>query len=311
MDFFWTGAYIFWFYVIIKVTSFVYLRFLKPKYDWTQFRGEWALISGSSDGSGKSLAFSLAKRGINVILVARSKQKMDVIASEIQNKFGVQTKVISVDFAGDQDLAYNTIQKEIQGLQISVLVNNVGGAADSFSRFDNPMDYYYNIPWAYDEYMTRINLIPALRLSKMILPQMIQRRKGAVLTVSTLASTFGMPFLTAYTYNKAALNIFTADIALECKSHKITIGIAYAGVMNTPGVQNGPLKALDEFGACHPDQFAEAAISSFGRELHIAPYWFHAIQFAFMNAIPEYIRDMLILKVGTDIHVLGLKAKTN
>lgn len=86
--------------------------------------------------------------------------------------------------------------------------------------------------------MTHLNLTPALRLSKMILPQMVQRRKGAVLTVSTLASCFGMVYLTPYTYNKAALNMLTTDLALECKEHNITVGLAYCGPMTTEGLMS-------------------------------------------------------------------------
>ncbi len=91
---------------------------------------------------------------------------------------------------------------------------------------------------SYDEYMTQLNLVPALRLSKMLLSPMVERRKGAILTVSTLASISGMPFLTCYTYNKAALNMFTADLAMECKKFGITIGLAYAGAMRTSHLQS-------------------------------------------------------------------------
>jgi len=304
------GADIFWIWFAYKVILNIYSRIIKPKFDWSQFRGEWALVTGSSDGSGKSLAFSAAKRGLNVVLVSRSQGKMDNISKEIQQKYGVKTKIIAVDFTqDDQDAVYKTIEKEISGLTISVLIHNVGGSGDSFTKLDVPFDYCYKLPWSYDEYMMRLNLIPALRITKLILPSMVQRKKGAVMSVSTLASCFGTAFLSPYTYSKAALNMFTSNLREETKGFNITVAIAYPGAMTTTGLINSPVRAISEMGACTPDQFSEAAMNTFGRELHNAPYWMHDLQLQFVHMIPTSLVNMMLTSVGAKMKAMIEKGK--
>jgi len=221
--------------------------------------------------------------------------KMERISQDMQEKFGVKIKCIEVDFSiDDQDTVYNKIEKEIGGLTIGVLVHNVGGYGDSYGKLPVPFDYCYKLPWSYDEYMMRINLFPAIRITKMVLPSMVQRKKGAVLTVSTLASCFGSIYLSPYTYSKAALNMLISNLSEETKGSNITISIAYPAVMSTTGVMESPIKFITEVGACSPDHFAEAAMKYFGRELHYSPSWIHDIQYHFMYMISPTIRNMLL-----------------
>ena len=64
--------------------------------------GEWALVTGSTDGIGKAYAFALAKRGLNIVLVSRSPFKLQNVAAEIESKCKVKTKIIDVDFSHDE-----------------------------------------------------------------------------------------------------------------------------------------------------------------------------------------------------------------
>ncbi|CAG7821074.1 unnamed protein product, partial [Allacma fusca] len=86
--------------------------------------GKWAVVTGASDGIGKAFAEQLANLGLNIVLISRSKDKLDLVASNIGENT-VQTKVISVDFTHGVSV-YDQIKEETEGMDIGVLINNVG-----------------------------------------------------------------------------------------------------------------------------------------------------------------------------------------
>ncbi|XP_037535983.1 testosterone 17-beta-dehydrogenase 3 [Nematolebias whitei] len=86
--------------------------------------GEWAVVTGASEGIGKAYAVALAERGMNVVIISRTKATLDQVAEEIGEKTGQRVKVIVADFS--QDDIYGEIEKQLKGLSIGVLVNNIG-----------------------------------------------------------------------------------------------------------------------------------------------------------------------------------------
>ena len=87
--------------------------------------GSWAVVTGCTDGIGKAYAEHLAKRGLNIVLISRTLEKLQEQAKFITDKYKVETKVIAVDFT-EQTSIYTTIRNELGDLDIGVLVNNVG-----------------------------------------------------------------------------------------------------------------------------------------------------------------------------------------
>nr|XP_029534432.1 testosterone 17-beta-dehydrogenase 3-like isoform X3 [Oncorhynchus nerka] len=86
--------------------------------------GEWAVVTGGSDGIGRAYAFELAGRGLNVVILSRTKDKLDRVALEIEETTGQKVKVIVADFTEDD--MYECIKEKLKDLNIGVLVNNVG-----------------------------------------------------------------------------------------------------------------------------------------------------------------------------------------
>jgi 17beta-estradiol 17-dehydrogenase / very-long-chain 3-oxoacyl-CoA reductase len=85
-------------YILVNLANFVYRLLSAVRIEVKKF-GEWVLVTGSTDGIGKAFAFELAKRGLNVILISRTKEKLEQIATEIQSKYAtIQVKIIPIDF---------------------------------------------------------------------------------------------------------------------------------------------------------------------------------------------------------------------
>lgn len=111
--------------------------------------------------------FQLAKLGFNVVLVSRTKSKLETVANEIGSKYNVQTKTIAVDFTGGIEI-FESIKAQIQSLDIGVLVNNVG------MSYDNP-EYFHSIP-NQDKFLADLvncNIVSVTNLCKIVLPGMV------------------------------------------------------------------------------------------------------------------------------------------
>ncbi|KIK68958.1 hypothetical protein GYMLUDRAFT_34992 [Collybiopsis luxurians FD-317 M1] len=179
-------------------------------------KGAWAIVTGASDGIGKEFAFQLAKAGFNVYLVARNIELLDAAAAEIASKYSVSTKTASIDFAKADDAAYETLGQKFQGLDIGVLVNNVGKShAMPAYLVDTPKDEMADI--------VSINVNATLRVTYMVLPGMVQRKRGLILNIGSFAGSVPSPMLATYSGTKAFLSTFTSALAEEVAQHGITV----------------------------------------------------------------------------------------
>ncbi|CAL4107142.1 unnamed protein product, partial [Meganyctiphanes norvegica] len=161
----------------------------------TQTYGEWAVVTGGSDGIGKGYARELARGGMKVILVARNKDKLNKVAQEISTEFGVETSIVVADFGQGQTI-YSHIAKELEGKDIGVLVNNVGtlgpAAPTPFSEVTE------------SEFWGIVNInvgnIPAM--TKIVLPGMLKRGRGAIVNLGSIASFQPLPYMQTYAASK-------------------------------------------------------------------------------------------------------------
>uniref|UniRef100_A0A8C8ZD63 17beta-estradiol 17-dehydrogenase n=1 Tax=Prolemur simus TaxID=1328070 RepID=A0A8C8ZD63_PROSS len=100
--------------------------------------GQWAVITGAGDGIGKAYSFELAKHGFNIVLISRTLEKLQDIATEIEWTTGNSVKIIQADFTKDD--IYEHIKEKLKGLEIGILVNNVGMLPNLFPS------YFLNAP---------------------------------------------------------------------------------------------------------------------------------------------------------------------
>ena len=152
-------------YVFLKLAQWLKLWLSSPL-DVRQL-GRWALVTGSTDGIGKAFAFAMASKGLNVVLVSRNSQKLKRVANEIQQKHLVQTKVITVDFRESAEDYVQSVQRDIEGLDIGVLVNNVGMLYDYPEEFLDVAGGYQKIR----EWIS-VNITSMNAMTRLCLPQM-------------------------------------------------------------------------------------------------------------------------------------------
>eukprot|EP00794_Sanderia_malayensis_P016785 gene16785-18480_t len=137
-----------------------YQKDLRSKY------GEWAVVTGASEGIGRSYCIELAKRGMNIILISRSFGKLEKVAKELEQTYKVKTKIISADL--NKDYCFEEVNDELKDLDIGVLVNNVGIMYDS-------LQYFLTVDTQRLQEIINLNIMATVLMTRMLLPGMVSR----------------------------------------------------------------------------------------------------------------------------------------
>jgi short-subunit dehydrogenase len=237
-----------------------YFKF-RPRTSFEEYRGDWAIVTGASRGLGRGYALALARRGLHVILLARSKEKLDAVASECE-ALGVRAHVIVADFAEDPRRLHRKIHDELSGLggSISVLVNNVGGKVPADLPCVPMPCYCESFDHATYDSFFRFNAMPAVLMTQMLLPIMVQRDKGYVLNVSSMNGMQACPYLGPYVTAKAYVSTYAAclDSELRGRGSRVRVDAVCPGPVATAGIGRSGLASS---GVPDPLAFAERSLS--------------------------------------------------
>ncbi|KAM6230517.1 17-beta-hydroxysteroid dehydrogenase type 3 [Porphyrio hochstetteri] len=187
--------------------------------------GEWAVVTGAGDGLGKAYSFELAKRGLNVVMISRTLEKLQKVAFEVEQATGQKVKVIQADFT--KNSVYENIENSLKGLDIGVLVNNVG-------MLHNPLPCRFLNGPDIDENLINCNIMSVTKMTKIILKQMEARQKGLILNLSSGLGTFPCPLYTMYSASKAFVTTFSKALQAEYKAKGIIIQVVAPYGVSTP-----------------------------------------------------------------------------
>ncbi|CAF1085318.1 unnamed protein product [Adineta ricciae] len=285
-------------YVTARFASFLYRLLCPVKLNIRKF-GEWALVTGCTDGIGRAYAIELAKRGMSVILISRTKEKLEQVAKEIHSKnANVQTKTIAVDFTKDNSI-YSTIREEIRGLDIGVLVNNVGMSYDYPEFFDKVEDSAKLV-----NNMIRCNVDSVAYLTQMILPDMLQKHRGLIVNLSSVSGRRPVPLLGLYSGTKGFVDLFSRSLAAECASRGVLIQSLCPGfvVSKLSGIRKPSLFSPT------PEQFASSAIDRISLPFTTG-YWAHDLQDFGQSLLPEFLSNKVTMYVLGGVRARALKKR--
>jgi hypothetical protein len=181
-----------------------------------------ALVTGASSGIGADLARELAAGGHDLVLVARGEDKLRALAGELEKAHGGKAHVFSADLA-EPDAAARLV-KELGELRVDILVNNAGYAL--YGRFADTD--------AQDEMrMIQVNIVALTQLTKLLLPPMLQRKKGRILNVASTAAFQPGPLMAVYYATKAYVLSLSEALANECEGSGVTVTALCPGPTST------------------------------------------------------------------------------
>ncbi|MDO5290774.1 MAG: SDR family oxidoreductase [Pseudomonadota bacterium] len=195
-----------------------------------------ALITGASNGIGLELAKIHAQRGGDLVLVARSQDKLEQLAQTLRTQYGVNITVIAQDLAAPQAAQTVFAETERLGIQVDILMNNAGfgGHGRFFER-----------ELAKEQQMIQLNITALTELTYLYLQGMVARRRGKVLNVSSTASFMPGPLQAVYYASKAYVTSFSQAVAEEVREFGITVTALCPGAVATGFVDAGGLQDVD------------------------------------------------------------------
>ncbi len=197
---------------------------------------ETALVTGASSGIGLELAKLFAKDNKNLVIVARSEDKLNELASELSEKHGVDVKVIVKDLSNLNAPTEIFDQLNAENLEIDYLVNNAGfGAVGPFSE----LEYERQVN------MINLNVTSLVALTRLFLPGLIEKNSGGVLNVGSLAGFQAGPNAAIYYATKAFVLSFTEALSSELKKTNLKVSCLAPGPVATGfGEESGMDNAL-------------------------------------------------------------------
>lgn len=169
-----------------------------------------ALVTGASQGIGEAMARDLAHLSHNLILVARRKEVLEDLATQLREEYGVTVEVYPCDLA-DADQRAQLIES-IKDREINIIINSAGIA--SFGPFAKQ-------DWTYETTQFALNAQAVFELTHAVLPGMIARRSGAICNVGSAAGNIPIPNNATYVFTKAGVNAFTEALHYELKEYGI------------------------------------------------------------------------------------------
>ena len=184
-----------------------------------------ALITGASSGIGAEFARALARRGSNLILVARSQDKLRALATELTDKHGVAARVIARDLSEENSARQVAGEVEKLGLNVEILVNNAGFGSQGDLETIDP---------ARDHAQTMLNVVAVVDLTHAFLPAMVARGSGAIINVASTAGFVPLPGQAVYGASKAFVLSFSEALWAENRERGVRVVALCPGATDTP-----------------------------------------------------------------------------
>eukprot|EP00595_Chromulina_sp_UTEXLB2642_P000437 CAMPEP_0196761580 /NCGR_PEP_ID=MMETSP1095-20130614/871_1 /TAXON_ID=96789 ORGANISM="Chromulina nebulosa, Strain UTEXLB2642" /NCGR_SAMPLE_ID=MMETSP1095 /ASSEMBLY_ACC=CAM_ASM_000446 /LENGTH=258 /DNA_ID=CAMNT_0042111333 /DNA_START=192 /DNA_END=968 /DNA_ORIENTATION=+ len=244
------------------------------------------------------MAFEFARKGLNIVIISRSQDKLDLTLSEIKAKFGdkIEVKSLAIDFGKFDEAARSNVHKLLSELDVGVLVNNVGISYPFTKYFDELDD-------ASVEALIKLNIDSTTWMTRIVLPGMKSRRRGAIVNIGSAAGVSTAPLLSQYGAAKSYIAMFSKALNYELKSFGIHVQCQVPIYVTT---KLAKLRKTSLFVAS-PSAYARAAINSIGYEAITSPYWSHDLQLWALDVLPEWLAAAITFSMHKAIRKAGLK----
>ena len=194
-----------------------------------------ALITGASSGIGASYAKQLAGKGFDLILLARRKERLQFLADKLQSDYSIRCEIISADLSNCEEI--NKVVNYIHQVDtLDILINNAGFAT---------VGHFADIPLEKSMRMFHLHMTASMQLSHAALQRMLERKRGAIINVSSMGAFMLTPGNVLYDATKSFLVTFSENISLEARDKGIKVQVLCPGFTRTEFHEVGDFKNFD------------------------------------------------------------------
>jgi short-subunit dehydrogenase len=252
---------------------------------------EYTLITGASTGIGCEMAKQLAAKNHNLILVARSQDKLENLQIELKSQFEIDVHYFLYDLTepnSAQDL-YKEVKEH--NYLVTGLINNAG-----FGDYGN----FVEMPLKKDEEMIALNITALVGLTKLFGAEMVKAGKGKIMNVASLLSFLPFPYYSVYSATKSFVLAFTETVSSELQGTGVTVTALCPGTVETP-FHTDAMRKTNAMSANKPmpaDIVAKAGVDLFlnGKSKKIvgSMNWF-------LSNLPRFTPDKLMMKIKKNL----------
>lgn len=251
--------------------------------------GLYAMITGASEGLGKSFALELAAKVIPLVLVALPNTGLPQLAAFIQRNFDIPVVYFEIDLTDTNVYAYIFQALQKQEVQLYILINNAG--VGNWSWFEEKSALFY-------KKQIELNVITPVLLTKLFLEQSMKEITSYILNVGSLGGTFVVPKKGVYGATKSFIHYFTKCLQLELNNSNVRVSLLSPGGINTKPellVLNHSLKGISKATILEPEQVAKAAIKGLlNGKKEIIPGTLNKMLVALNGVLPAFIKELII-----------------
>jgi uncharacterized protein len=248
----------------------------------------YALITGASGGIGLCLARELAKRKIDLLLVARSSDKLSTICEQLKKEFSIKAEYLSLDLSESNAVSSLVNWINQKSFAVNILINNAGygiwGTVESTS-----VDKLNN--------MMQLNMSVVANLSHAMLPELKKHVKSYILNVASTAAYQAVPTLATYAASKAFVVLFTRGLRMELKGTSVSVTCLSPGATSTNFIDRAGMEAMKakaEKFSMKPEAVAQIAIEGMLKgKAEILPGFINWISVQMTYLMPKFIPEKI------------------
>jgi len=239
------------------------------------------LITGASSGIGAAFARKLAARGRNVLLVARSEDKLIALCNELGRLTSIRAQYLALDLQQPDAGAQLLEETNKRGLEIEMLINNAGfGSMGDFVKLD----------LARELEMIQLNIRSLVELTHRFLGPMRERKSGTIINVASTAGFQAVPYMATYAATKAFVLSFSEALWEENRLHGIHVmalcpGVTETNFFQSAGIDRPPMRIIET-----PEEVVETALRALGhRKGTVISGWFNLLTVAAERLMPRSV----------------------
>jgi len=233
-----------------------------PQTDFARRYGPWSLVAGGSEGLGASLAAQAAARGLDIVLVARSQQRLDETARNLRGQHGCQVRTIAADLTSRQAVA--DLFQQTADLEVGLLLCNAALA---------PIGRFLEQDAEIQDQTVALNCLATQAMVHHYGNEMVARRRGGILLMSSMASFQGTALVAHYAATKAYLRVLAEGLWQELRPMGVDVLASCPGPIDTPAFRRTkprlPLWLLPR--PASPDLVARQTLDALGRGPVVIP----------------------------------------
>ncbi|MCL2653399.1 MAG: SDR family NAD(P)-dependent oxidoreductase [Propionibacteriaceae bacterium] len=220
--------------------------------------GPYGLVAGGSDGLGAAFAESLAKRGLNLVLVARQTQRLESTGARLRQAYRVDVKTIAADLAD-----FEAVKSAVECLDVSIGLLVYNAAYCPIGLFETKTEEELALA-------TAVNVRTPLLIAHLLSEPMIARGRGGIVLMSSLAGAQGSQRLATYAATKAFNATLAEGLWKELKPRGVDVVACVAGAIMTPGYSQAE-SAKPAPGTLAPQAVAEQTLRALGKGPIVVP----------------------------------------